>query len=153
MSFGDRPLAIFRPASEVSLILSTLRNSPVSWMADEIEATIQRGKVVEKEYIEIRGRKPSVGSETVPLTSDEQLQIALETIKNYFVVLYDAWIQAQNELPQLLTDRSLQITIAEGDESVSVRPFSDQYEQERSRLDELITKLVQVVESEHDHGA
>src|SRR5581483_12299779 len=88
----------FLPVQQVTVILDTLRKIELSWIADEIETAIQRGRLITKEYAEAKGRKPKQGYTTIPFQEDEQLDIALKTIRTYFVVLNDAWVQAQENL-------------------------------------------------------
>lgn len=138
----------FRPSDEVSSILQTLREVELEWMAEEIEGTIRGGRLKEITYSE-QGKRRSrkTGYKTDPYDSHEQLELALRTLRNYFIVLYDVWAKVQEELPEQLDSPQLHIQVNDPDTDEPLQPFITGYEEQRLRLEKLIREALSDVTS------
>jgi hypothetical protein len=79
---------------DVVFLAQALRETPLAWIADEIESEIARGRMVEKTYTE-PGKKRKKTATTVEDYSDQQqLEIALHCIANYITVTPHVWKNA-----------------------------------------------------------
>jgi hypothetical protein len=129
--------------AEVKVILETLRDLRLDWIADEIEETVRAGKTVEKEYVELGGRSKKRASATAPYEEAEEEQICLITLATYFIDLSELWEKTKSSFSELLQANgrsgspSLEIVNEEGQ---AIVPFESQYFQQRDHLSELLTR-------------
>lgn len=123
---------------DVAEILDLLRESPLAWMADEIESGISEGKLeeVDGDTLEFsleprrRGPRPRL-YKTFPLNRDEQRSVALRTIKTYLADVPDMWVKAQHTISEEM-DVRIEVLSEEG--STVVTPFDETYYVQTERL-------------------
>jgi hypothetical protein len=129
---------------DVAELLSTLRESNLAWMADEIATTINNGKVIQKSYRETgtQGRTKR-GTQSVPFTDDEQLEVTLVTIKRYMVDLEESWDTANAEFQLNVKaegDLPVQVIIIPPEGGRAMEPFGPEGALHRRKLTGLIAQ-------------
>jgi hypothetical protein len=82
---------------QVEMILTALRDRKLGlgWIADEIVNSIQLGKPSEKFFNEPGQKRRKKGQYTEPLSSEEEMETALNVIRNYFVEPNQLWKSAE----------------------------------------------------------
>jgi len=141
MSSGGIDQISFLPNEDVAAVLHSLREARFAWIAEEIEDAIRHGKVVEKEEVLGKSNKATKFEDIVPLLDHEQEQLLLQTLRHYFVALPEVWRSIQEELPNVLQNSKLNVTIVPPGTDVSpLELFSDKYEAVTQRLNIAIEK-------------
>lgn len=140
--------------SDVKALLSTLRESHLDWMADEVEESIhagkkqvkdlqginnQHGENMQKDCKELGFKDLSEVTTTIPYTAAEELGISLKTLTTYFVDLSLIWERATNMFKEQF---AVETIVADADGKPIV-PFTEGYYTERMNLKELLAKAVQ----------
>jgi hypothetical protein len=126
----------FRPVAEVAVILASLREIDLSWIADEIENVIRRGKFHPAPRSEGTVRR----GETIPITpydEYEQLRITIRTLRNYFVEVPDLWIGTKI-LRELLGDSQVTVSIMPPDSDEPVLSPASRPDLARFDLNQLL---------------
>lgn len=149
----------FSPNADITMILEALRETGLSWIADEIETAIRTGKQVSKEtqrYQQLgfgatRAKSASRKEEivTVPFDGDEQMSITTQTLRNYLVTLHKVWDSARRNLSEFVREPELTVVITFPDTEEPLTPFYRDYEEDSRKLDAMLRHLMSKGES-HD---
>jgi len=93
---------------QVETILTALRGRELSlgWIADEIVSSIQLGKPSEKYFNEPGQKRRKKGQYTEPLSSQEEMETALNVISNYFIEPNQLWKTAEATASEALNAAS-----------------------------------------------
>jgi hypothetical protein len=83
--------------TQVETILTTLRSRELGlgWIADEIVSSIQMGKPSEKYFNEPGQKRRKKGQFTEPLSSQEEMETAINVLRNYFIEPNHLWKTAE----------------------------------------------------------
>lgn len=80
---------------EIEDLIAALRETQFGWMADEVVEAISVGRQHSKEFREEGARKKTKATAVDPFSADEQMEILIETLVEYFGTLPLAWKQAR----------------------------------------------------------
>ena len=102
---------------QVIQLLSTLRESNLSWIAEEINEAIDQGKSILKEKREIQDRQGVYlrknDLETISLSPEEEMSLMLRSLNNYLIELPNIQLDSLNMLKKDLESDNLSISIAD----------------------------------------
>jgi hypothetical protein len=106
--------------NDVRELLEILRETGFEWVANEIHQVIKEGKAIDKPQEEkasgARNREKTETA-TVPFSDDEQLAIALSTIREYTSTAAQLLHNIQHEIAEPLNDDDLTIRIVSDDDT------------------------------------
>ncbi len=85
------------PAECLSYLLRALRESPLQWIGEEVEAQIAAGRIVEKEWC-ASAKRVETGLAVEGYSDREKSSIALHVLRERVQVAYASWIDAQDYL-------------------------------------------------------
>lgn len=87
--------------NETSLeIIKMLRAASLGWVADEIIESLALGKQMSKEFREPGATRSSRATAIEPFSSEEELELIVETLAQYFIVTPAAWSAARSYFAQ-----------------------------------------------------
>jgi hypothetical protein len=72
-------------------IVKMLRDARLGWIADELVESLALGKQVTKHYREPGAARATRATTIEPFSDDEELELVVETLAQYFLVLPEAW--------------------------------------------------------------
>lgn len=130
--------ASFEPTEDVVVLLTSLRQAELAWIAEEIENTIRNGHSVIRKSQGTQSK--SNGHNIVPFDADEQLRITLRAIQRYMVEIHKIWYWTQDDLRETLENPQLQISIAYLGSQEPIHVFDQSIEMHLARLDELLRR-------------
>lgn len=119
-------------------LLECLRGSQMGWIAEEIEAEVATGRLVEKETM--LGRRAESGLALQEFSEPERLEIALRIVSERARVGYSLWRDAQTYLGRVLDVD--QVTFAEDDGPSVSPPFESDFPEALAVLDKAIDMVV-----------
>jgi len=121
---------------DVVALLEALRATPLAWIADEVEAEIAVGRLVEKTYSEPGQTRRRTGTTVQDFNDEEQLEIALHCLANYLLVTPHVWDKAVGILRKSVKTDGValgNVSIADATGHV-FEPFSAEYGGHARRL-------------------
>jgi hypothetical protein len=130
--------ASFEPTEDVGVLLASLRQAGLAWIADEIEEVIRNGFSVVKQSQSAQDKNN--GHRVMPFDADEQLRITLRAIQRYTVELHKIWHWTQDDLRETLENPNLQVSIAYLGSQESIHLFNQDFETHLAKLDELLRR-------------
>lgn len=125
---------------DVTALLETLRETPLAWIADEIENEIAVGQLVEKTYTEPGQTRQRTATTVQDYNDKEQLEITLHCLSNYLLVTPLVWQEAVKSLRKRVKTHEanmgqVMITDPAGQ---AFTPFTADYEEHAQRLYRLL---------------
>jgi hypothetical protein len=126
------------PREYLEHLLRTLRESEMGWIAEEIEAEIATGRLVERDVEGGRSRK---GLAVEELDSGERLAIALRILLELAQVGHAVWLEQTELLHRRLGAQAVEYVDIRGEESERFEPFTGGFDR---AADELATVLRKV---------
>jgi hypothetical protein len=76
-------------------IIKFLRESRLGWIADELVETIALGRQISKDFREPGAPRATKGTTIEPLSPDQEMELIVETLAQYFIVIPAAWAVAR----------------------------------------------------------
>lgn len=155
----------FKPSIDVMEILKTLNQIGFQWIGKEIELNIRNGKTENKEIENKSYEKPLFDSEvptykrlgvpqrrktkisagelvSIPFNEDEQVLIALKTIKAYFVELHDVWSNVQQNITKIPNVEIKVMIVGEENSEEPLVLFPPEFNKHLVRLDNLLKQAL-----------
>ncbi len=119
-------------------LLSTLRGASLGWIADEIEAEVAAGRLVEKEWRE-PGRRAETGLAVEEFSEDDRLMIALRIVWERTRVAYALWVDTDEYLRKRLGAQS--VSFVDADEQQPYKPFTQAFPDALSELEHTLQQV------------
>lgn len=79
------------------VILDALREARLGWIADELAEGLALGRQITKQFVEEGATRKITGTTVQPFSSEEEMEIIVETLAQYFIMVPRAWESARLE--------------------------------------------------------
>jgi len=109
------------PREYVDHLLGALRENDLGWIAEEIEAEITSGRMLEKT---IEGGRVKSGLAVEEFTDNERLAIAMRIVLDRAQVGHAVWLETTDLLLRRLGVQAVEYVDVEGERSSHFEPFS-----------------------------
>src|SRR5262245_2765461 len=119
-------------------LLRTLHESDMGWIAEEIEAEIATGRLVERDVDDGRNRK---GLGVEELDDGERLAIALRIVLERAQVGHAIWLEQTDLLRRRLGVQAVEFVDIRGQESVRFEPFTPAFDHAADELAAVLGKV------------
>lgn len=126
------------PREYLGHLLGALKENGLGWIAEEIEAEIAAGRMLEKT---IEGSRVKSGLAVEEFTDNEQLAIAMRIVLERAQVGHAVWLETTELLHRRLGVQAVEYVDVKGEESSRFEPFSVGFDHV---LDELASVLGKV---------
>ena len=108
---------------DVAKILEMLRDNRMQWVADDVEGRILEGIAERSSFEQLSKKKRKVFEDVRGLTTNEQITILLNALRNYVILPPRLWNEAKNGLLDAINTGSQKIL-----EKVEIVPPGDNVE-------------------------
>lgn len=120
-------------------LLRSLRESRMSWLAEEIEHEIAAGRVVEKEWREVGSRRSESGLAVEDYSESQKLRVALEILMERVQVAHALWEESTRQIKDRLSVR--EVSFLDADTGQRFQPFTQDFDQALAAFEEMLRRV------------